>query len=105
MESAINSDLNDMNRKGCFALNTAIEVGNKDFEIANIVKAHFDRLENELFHIIEQGQQSGEIVSQRPALELARLIRSSFYGLRVLCKVEQNKNVLMDVVKATLATL
>lgn len=105
MESAINDDLNDMNRKGCFALNTAIEIGNNDSEIADIVKAHFDCLEKELLHIIEQGQQSGEIVSQRPSLELARLVRSSFYGLRVLCKVEPNKSTLMDIVKGTLATL
>lgn len=105
MEAVIDIDMNDPVRRGCLAINAAIERGGKDPEIARVVSHHFASLEQALCHILELGQRSGEITSNRPALELARFFRCSFYGLRVLSKVEQDRGALIDVVETTLAAL
>ncbi|MFD1956535.1 TetR/AcrR family transcriptional regulator [Paenibacillus thailandensis] len=105
MESVIDIDMNDPDRRGCLAINAAIERGGKDPEVARLVAHHFARLEQALCHVMALGQRSGEISSKRSALELARFYRSSYYGLRVLSKVEQDRDALLDVVEGTLAAL
>ncbi|KKI92795.1 TetR family transcriptional regulator [Bacillus sp. SA1-12] len=105
MEWVIDTDLNDPDRRGCLSINAAMERGRKDPEIARAVRHHFARLEQALCHVLALGQRSGEITSKRPALELARFFRSSYYGLRVLTKVEQDRDALLDVVEGTLAAL
>lgn len=105
MVSLIDTDLNDPDRKGCLAINAAMEHGGKDAEISRAVGLHFASLEQALCRVIEHGQHSGEITSRRPAIELARFFRSSYYGLRVLSKVEQDREALLDVVEGTLAAL
>ncbi len=105
METVIDIDLNDPDRRGCLAINAAIERGGNDPEIAQEVSRQFARFEEALCHVMELGQHSGEISSKRPALELARFFRSSYYGMRVLSKVEQDRDALLDVVEGTLAAL
>ena len=105
MEWVIDTNLNDPDRRGCLSINAAMERGGKDPEVAHAVGHHFARLEQALCHVIAQGQRSGEITSKRPALELARFFRSSYYGLSVLTKVVQDRDALLDVVEGTLAAL
>ncbi|WP_248925119.1 TetR/AcrR family transcriptional regulator [Paenibacillus hamazuiensis] len=105
MEFAIEQDFNGTQRRGCMAVNAAIERGSKDAAVARLVGGHVARLEQALCHVIALGQRSGEIVSARPALELARFFLSSYYGLRVLGKVVEDQNVLLDIVEGTLAAL
>ncbi|WP_258881263.1 TetR/AcrR family transcriptional regulator [Paenibacillus sp. sptzw28] len=105
METVIDIDMNDPDRRGCLAINAAIERGGKDPEVAGLVSRHFAQLDQALCHLMALGQRSGEISSKRPALELARFFKSSFYGLRVLSKVEKDRDALLDVVEGTLAAL
>lgn len=105
MEWAIDQDFHGAERRGCLAINAAIERGSKDAAVARLVGGHVERLEQALCRVIAEGQRSGEITSQRPALELARFFLSSYYGLRVLGKVVENRDVLADVVEGTLAAL
>jgi AcrR family transcriptional regulator len=105
MEWAIEFDLKEPERRGCFTINSAVELGGKDPGVAALVDHHIKNLEQALCHVMALGQRSGEIKSKRPALELARLFLSSYYGLRVLNKVVQDRNLLLDVVEGTLAAL
>ncbi|KQL43509.1 TetR family transcriptional regulator [Brevibacillus choshinensis] len=105
MEWGIDQDFHGEERRGCLAINAAIERGAKDSAVARLVGGHVGRLEQALCHVIAIGQRSGEITSKRPALELARSFLSSFYGLRVLGKVVEDRSVLEDVVEGTLAAL
>lgn len=105
MDWAIDQDFNGDQRRGCLAINAAIELGGKDAAVARLVGGHVGRLERALCHVIEAGQRTGEIKAQRQALELARSFLSSYYGLRVLSKVVDDRGVLDDVVQGTLAAL
>lgn len=106
MEWAIDLDLKEESeRRGCMAINAAIERGGHDPAVNRIVNFHINHLEQSLCHVIALGQRSGEITSSRPALELARMFISSYYGLRVLGKVVRDRDVLIDIVEGTLAAL
>jgi AcrR family transcriptional regulator len=105
MEWGIEKDFRETDRRGCLAINSAIELGGKDPAIASLVGQHIFNLEKALCHVMALGQRSGEIKSTRPVIELARFFLSSYYGLRVLGKVVQDRNVLQDVVEGTLAAL
>jgi len=105
MEWAIDQDFNGEERRGCLAINAAIERGGKDPVVASLVSGHIGRLEKALSQLIASGQRTGEIISNRPAIELARSFLSSYYGLRVLGKVVEDRKVLEDVVEGTLAAL
>jgi AcrR family transcriptional regulator len=101
----IDQDFDGEKRRGCLSINAAIERGARDAAVARLVGGHVGRLEQALCHVIAVGQRSGEIASKRPALELARAFLSSFYGLRVLGKVVEDRRILEDVVEGTLAAL
>lgn len=105
LEWAIDQDFNGDIRRGCLAINAAIERGGKDSAVARLVGGHVESLEQALCRVLAVGQHSGEITSKRPALELARSFLSSYYGLRVLGKVVQDRKVLEDAVEGTLASL
>lgn len=105
LEWAIDQDFNGDIRRGCLAINAAIERGGKDSAVARLVGGHVQSLEQALCRVLAVGQHSGEITSKRPALELARSFLSSYYGLRVLGKVVQDRKVLEDAVEGTLASL
>ncbi|UUZ82813.1 TetR/AcrR family transcriptional regulator [Paenibacillus sp. P26] len=105
MEWAIDQDFGGTERKGCLAVNAAIELGGKDAAVAQLVGGHVGRLEKALCRVMEEGQASGEITSGRPPMELARFFLSGYYGLRVLGKVVEDRGTLTDVVEGTLAVL
>lgn len=90
---------------GCFAINAAIEMAGSDPDIKEQVHRHFVRVEEALGHAIARGQRAGEIRTDRDAASLARQVLSTYYGLHVLSKAHDDRQVLVDVVEGALATL
>ncbi|WP_018680656.1 TetR/AcrR family transcriptional regulator [Actinokineospora enzanensis] len=68
--------------RGCFAVNTAIELADHDPAARRLVAAVFRRMEQALTHAI----RDGEPAMTDPPEDLARHVLSSMYGLRVLGK-------------------
>ena len=97
--------LNDPNRKGCFMVNSAIELAPHDSEISRIVADNQRFFEQSLTVLIERGQQTGDISSAHPANELASFVFNTINGLRVLGKTNPDQATLQSVVNITMATL
>lgn len=91
--------------KGCFLINATMERGRTDSMVEVWSNRHVERLESVVNHVIEQGIQSGEINSDRTALELTRTFICSYYGLRTLNVTTRNREMAEQIVEGTMANI
>jgi len=105
MLGVIDADLADPGRRGCLALNAATEQSGRTEDVAALVRRQFVDLEQAICHLVTIGQRTGELSAGRPPLQVARTFQSAYYGLRVLAKVTDDRNALLDVVDGALAAL
>ncbi|MEV1174548.1 TetR/AcrR family transcriptional regulator [Nonomuraea sp. NPDC049784] len=105
MLGVIDADMADPGRRGCLALNAATESSGRTEAVAGLVRRQFADLEQALCRLVEIGQSTGELSPDRPPLQVARAFQSAYYGLRVLAKVTDDRNALLDVVEGAIAAL
>jgi TetR/AcrR family transcriptional regulator, transcriptional repressor for nem operon len=105
MIGVIDADMADPGRRGCLALNAAAEASGRDQEVAALVRRQFLDLERALRDLVAEGQATGELSTDRPPLQVARTLQSTYYGLRALARVTDDRNALLDVVEGALAAL
>jgi TetR/AcrR family transcriptional repressor of nem operon len=74
----------DSNGRGCFLVNTALEMSPHNEQIKALVNNQLGAMESLLLGALESAQERGEIAAhQRPA-ELAKFMMSNIWGFRVL---------------------
>lgn len=105
MLGVIDADMADPGRRGCFALNAATEPSGRGEAVAAQVRRQFADLEQALCDLVTVGQRTGELSADRPPLQVARTFQSAYYGLRVLAKVTDDRDALLDVAEGALAAL
>jgi TetR/AcrR family transcriptional repressor of nem operon len=103
-ELTINDILNDGEHKGCFLVNTEIEVSHKE-DVKDLVSQSVSILENAFYQTILRGQENGEIGERHDALALSRLMSNIIKGLQVSAKTITDKTYFDGIIKATLAIL
>ncbi len=67
--------------KGCFAVNTVVELSHRDEEASAILKRHLVRVEKLLSKLISSGQQSGDFRSDISAEHLAEALFVYIFGM------------------------
>ncbi|WP_253768246.1 TetR/AcrR family transcriptional regulator [Goodfellowiella coeruleoviolacea] len=106
MVAAIDLDLGGTDGPvGCFAINAAMETASSDPDVRAEVRRQFAEVEQALRETVARGQRDGEIDPTRDAAVLARQVLSTYYGLRVLGRVEADRDTLLAVVDSTLEGL
>ncbi|NIH80339.1 TetR/AcrR family transcriptional regulator [Amycolatopsis viridis] len=105
MTQAIDLDLADPPSLGCLVINASIEMANTDAEVAQEVRRHFTTVERAVHAVVADGQRTGEITRDRTAMALTHHVLTSYYGLRVLARVQPDRAALLDVVDTMLAKL
>jgi TetR/AcrR family transcriptional repressor of nem operon len=100
-----NSLLGDDQQKGCFMVNTEVEVAPHDAEVNTLVCKNDFQMEEAFYIVIKKGQDSGEIKNKQDARALARFIFNAVKGMQVTAKSINNKAVFDDIIKLTLAAL
>ncbi|MFF4615314.1 TetR/AcrR family transcriptional regulator [Nonomuraea jabiensis] len=105
MLGVIDADMADPGRRGCLALNAATESSGRTEAVAGLVRRQFADLEQALQRLVEIGQSTGELSPDRPPRQVARAFQSAYYGLRVLAKVTDDRDALLDVVEGAVAAL
>jgi TetR/AcrR family transcriptional repressor of nem operon len=98
-DSLIEEALADALQKGCFAVNTALEVAPHDADFRDLVTNVFDQIEKYLRNCIVSGQSDGTIRTKLPAADLARLFLSATLGIRVLARTSSERELLTGVVR------
>ena len=77
-------------RRGCFAANTAAELGRRDPVATKIVRGTFERMENVLEATLVEGQQRGELDGALDPKAIASLLLATLIGITVLAKVDRS---------------
>lgn len=95
----IDEGMNDELTKGCFMVNTAVELAPHDQEIAAIVRRNMEMAEKAFFEIIKRGQLSGQMETDIEPKVLARFLASNVTGLRVAIRSGKGREELNDIVK------
>jgi TetR/AcrR family transcriptional repressor of nem operon len=100
-KQAIIESLEDRITKGCFMVNSSVELAMHDEEIAKIVKNNSQTMEEVFTNAVKKGQEAGHISKQQDARVLARFIFNNYSGIRILARAgERDKQVYDDIVKA-----
>ncbi|MRX68252.1 TetR family transcriptional regulator [Flavobacterium resistens] len=103
-KQAVVESLQDRITKGCFMVNSAVELAMHDPEIGKIVHDNQKAVEEVFYQAIKKGQEYGQISDKQEARSLARFIFNNYSGIRVLARAgERDKQVYDDILKSIFA--
>ncbi|NOK16469.1 TetR/AcrR family transcriptional regulator [Corallococcus carmarthensis] len=105
MLAIIEIDLADPERRGCMAINTAIELAGRDASATKLAARMFDQTEAAFLAVIQEGQRTGELAASQDAEALAALLLNTLTGLRVLGKTAEDATRLERIVDTVLKAL
>lgn|SRR6185369_1979239 len=77
-------------RRGCFAANTAAELGGRDPVATKIARGTFERMESVLQATLAEGQKRGELDAALDPKAIASLLLATLIGITVLAKVDSS---------------
>lgn len=92
-------------RRGCFMVNSAVELSPHDPATAALVAAQHRFMEKVLRDALERAQERGEISAGKEPRALARFLVVVLHGLNVASRANADRATLHDVVKVALQAL
>ena len=95
----------DVKRKECFIMDSAIAQVPHDQEIAEFFNQDLKRLEEAFYKALKRGQEQGELGKQKDISALAKYLNHSRYSLTQVAKLSADHKVLDDFVAVILTTL
>ncbi len=93
-DEIIEATIEGGNRRGCFLVNTALELSPHDEEISSIVAQGLRETEGFFREMIDRGQVSGEIRKDLDADQAAQALLGLLTGLRVLSRSRPERPLL-----------
>ncbi|MDQ6531624.1 TetR/AcrR family transcriptional regulator [Flavobacterium sp. LHD-85] len=103
-KQAVIESLQDRITKGCFMVNSAVELAMHDPEIAKIVHDNQKVVEDIFCNAVKKGQDLSQISDRQDARSLARFIFNNYSGIRVLARAgEKDKQVYDDILRSIFA--
>lgn len=91
--------------KGCFMVNSSIELGHSDEEIASKACKSMQELVQFLEGIIQEGQNKGEISNKHTAHAIALYMHTVLSGLKVNAKLALPKQIYDDILNVAFEAL
>jgi len=91
--------------RGCFMVNSRVELSPHDPEIAEIVKENWQALEDGFYRALKRGQEAGQVSAAQNARTLARFFVNNSWGLSVYGKADADEKVFKDIIKVALSVL
>lgn len=95
----------DPDRMGCLVINTAIELGPHDPEIAAIVAGYLGEVEAFFRRNFEAAQEAGEADLSISPTDAARSFSTLMFGLRVLARTRPDRKTMEGAARPLLALL
>lgn len=101
----IEHSISDRERKGCFLVNSALEVAPHDAACRAVIAEQFGEIEAFFKKCIVGAQADGTVSSDIDAADMARLLLGVLLGVRVLARTKPRREVLEGVVRPALTLL
>jgi len=105
IEEIIERSVNDRERRGCFLINSALEVAPHDKELGALIADRLAEIEAFFRRSIKTAQAEGHVPRDRIAKDLARLLLGVLLGIRVLARSKPERALLEGVARPALALL
>lgn len=99
------TDFADPDRRGCLAMNTAVEFGQDDEHLTPLLRGMLDRTESALRALVEEGQRAGDVRNDRDPKDLAALLLNTVTGLRVMVRIESGPERVRRAIDTTVDLL
>jgi TetR/AcrR family transcriptional regulator, transcriptional repressor for nem operon len=104
-EEIIKRSVSDRERRGCFLVNSALEVAPHDKELGAFIADRLAEIEAFFYRSIKAAQAEGAVPQDRDAKDLARLLLGVLLGIRVLARSKPERALLEGVARPALALL
>jgi TetR/AcrR family transcriptional regulator, transcriptional repressor for nem operon len=105
IEEVIERSVNDRERRGCFLINSALEVAPHDKELGALIAERLAEIEAFFHRSIKAAQAAGTVPRDRVGKDLARLLLGVLLGIRVLARSKPERALLEGVARPALALL
>ncbi|WP_158829934.1 TetR/AcrR family transcriptional regulator [Mucilaginibacter lacusdianchii] len=105
LQQVVKAVLTDACPKGCFKINSEVEVAANDELIKKLVAEDDLIIEDALYQAIKKGQDNGEISTSKNPKALASFICNAVTGMRVYAKFRNDQQFFDNVVQTTLSVL
>jgi TetR/AcrR family transcriptional repressor of nem operon len=105
LDEIIESSVSDRERRGCFLINSAVEVAPHDSELGEFIADRFGEIEAFFYRSIKAAQAEGAIPRGRAPRDLARLLLGVLLGIRVLARSKPNRALLEGIARPALSLL
>ncbi len=102
---AVGEAVTDENRKGCFVVNTAMELIPGNEKIHHVLLENSERVESIFIAYVQNGIDSGELSPSKDAQEIGLMLFALYNGIRVVSKVDADQEKLQKMVSAALSVL
>lgn len=90
---------------GCFIVNSGVELGVLDPEVASFVEHSYSKTEKLLFDLVQMGQQSGELKASLEPEAISHYLMNVWIGLRTMVKTATDQRKLTSIIHNTLSIL
>jgi TetR/AcrR family transcriptional repressor of nem operon len=101
----IDHSVKDRDRRGCFLVNSALEVAPHDKRLGVLIADRLAELEAFFARSIRKAQAEGTVPRKHAGKDLARLLLGVVLGVRVLARVRPERSLLESLVRPALALL
>lgn len=91
--------------RGCFLVNTVLEVGPHNAAVQARVKAHLETVEEMLYETLWQAQAHGQLAVEKSPRDLARFLMVTIWGVRVLSATGADAATMRGVIRTALTLL
>ena len=90
---------------GCFYTNTATALGTLDQQIHAVIIHSSEKMEEDFYQFLFQGQLHGEIAPEKDIHALAKFFVGLVRGISVIARIQKNPEALESIVAMGLKTL
>ncbi|MCM5663458.1 TetR/AcrR family transcriptional regulator [Galbibacter mesophilus] len=105
LNQLIQENLGDADSKGCFIVNTAIELAPHDTEILKLVQQNRTNIISAITKAIQKGMDTGELSASNNPEALAHYFYTLISGLRVEGKVTKDAASYQDTLQIALSAI
>lgn len=104
-ERAYFQSINDVEKKGCFAVNTTTELVPGDAEMLRILERNRLHLEAIFLNYLKIGEDKGQIRKGKDLVGISKLLFTFYNGLQVVSKISSDKDEVTSSVKHIISLL